>query len=307
MDETAADTEIHAAGCVLWRQAGGGREVALVHRPRHDDWSLPKGKCQPGEHVLRAAVREVAEETGMAVVLGRRLRSARYQANGGPKVVDYWAARPAVAGPQAAFVPNEEVDRLEWLPAAAARARMSYPHDVLVLDDFVSGPADTVPCILLRHATAGTKDAWRAGGHADLLRPLDAQGVRDAELIARILACYPGGTVISSPAERCLATVRPYAALEGLSIEVEPALAPRLAADAQPAWLLPAQQRVEKLIRDQVPTVACAHRENLPMLMNWVYGWLGAKAPEGPPLHKGSFWVLHIGGGAVAAAEQHHP
>ena len=145
MDDVAADGVIHAAGCVLWRPSDGvrgrDREVALVHRPRYDDWSLPKGKCQPGEHVLETAVREVAEETGVAVVLGRRLLSTSYQRDGRPKVVDYWAARPAAAGPQAGFVPNEEVDRLEWLPVAAARGRMSYARDHSVLDDFASGPA----------------------------------------------------------------------------------------------------------------------------------------------------------------------
>ena len=94
-------------------------------------------------------------------------------------------ASSATAGPLAGFVPNEEVDRLEWLPVAAARGRMSYSRDHSVLDDFASGPADTFPCILVRHAAAGTKSAWQAAGHADdLLRPLDAQGARDADLLA---------------------------------------------------------------------------------------------------------------------------
>jgi 8-oxo-dGTP diphosphatase len=87
--------KIPAAGAVLWRPGEQGPEVALVHRPRYDDWSFPKGKCLPGEHVLITAVREVTEETGIGVILGRRLRTVRYLSDGRPKQVDYWAARPA--------------------------------------------------------------------------------------------------------------------------------------------------------------------------------------------------------------------
>src|ERR1022692_3192383 len=188
MDDAAADNEIRAAGCVLWRPGARGAEIALVHRSRYDDWSLPKGKREPGEHVLETAVREVAEETGVVVVLGRRLRSTRYQRGERPKVVDYWAARPAAAGPLAGFVPNNEVDRLDWLPVPAARARLSYAPDADVLDAFVSGPVDTIACILLRHAAAGRKGTWPAD---DLLRPLDTQGLRDAEILAPPLRSLP--------------------------------------------------------------------------------------------------------------------
>src|ERR1039457_1929422 len=184
MDDAGADDEIRAAGCVLWRPGARGAEVALVHRSSCDDWSLPRGKREPGEHVLETAVREVAEETGVAVVLGRRLRSTRCQRRERPKVVDYWAARPAVAGPQAGVVPNSEVGLLWCWPGPEARARLSYARAADVLDDFAPGPADTVPCILLRHSGAGSKESWPGD---DLLRPLDAQGLRDAEGLARLL------------------------------------------------------------------------------------------------------------------------
>ena len=90
--------EIHAAGAVMWRAGEEGIETALVHRPRYDDWSFPKGKAFAGEHVLLTAVREVAEETGIRVALGRRLATTQYPTSGGPKRVDYWAARPASPG-----------------------------------------------------------------------------------------------------------------------------------------------------------------------------------------------------------------
>ena len=121
---------ILAAGCVLWRgTAGGGVEVALVHRPRYDDWSHPKGKLDPGETASAAARREVLEETGMRCELGQPLTTQRYPAPGGLKRVDYWLAR-ATGG---TFVPNSEVDALRWLPTGEAAERLTHPQDRLLL------------------------------------------------------------------------------------------------------------------------------------------------------------------------------
>jgi 8-oxo-dGTP pyrophosphatase MutT (NUDIX family) len=98
--------------------------VLLIHRERYNDWTFPKGKREPGEHVLATAVREVQEETGHRVVLGRPLGQIRYASSGYPKVVDYWAATIA-GGPGSCgggFTPNDEVDRIGWVPLAAAPA-----------------------------------------------------------------------------------------------------------------------------------------------------------------------------------------
>jgi 8-oxo-(d)GTP phosphatase len=288
--------EIGAAGAVIYGHSARGGEVGLVHRIKYDDWTFPKGKIEPGEHVLATAVREVAEETGIRVVLGRWLGRIRYDAGGRPKRVDYWAAR-AAAGSSTQFVANSEVDDLIWLPLEAARAKLTYQHDARLLTEFAAGSADTVPLILLRHASAGSKHSW-AGD--DLARPLDERGMADADLLAGLLFCFGRCRPISSAAERCVATVRPYAQRCGLEIAVEPALtvAPDSADSAATALAVQIAARAE-------PAVLCAHGENLVPMLVAICDYLGTEPPAGPHLGKGGFWVLHISGGALAGAEQY--
>ena len=303
MPDSQPAAEIRAAGAVLWRPAGRGAQVAVIHRPKYDDWSLAKGKLDAGEHVLQAAVREVAEETGIAVTLGLHLPPVRYLVDGQPKVVDYWAARVAAS---AVFVPNHEVDRLDWVALSQAPGRLSYDHDVALLAQFAAAPRPTVPVILIRHASAGSKSDWRKD---DELRPLDGRGKQQARMLAVLLGCFGAGRVLSSPAERCLGTVRPYAESIGVRVESVPELGllhtrPRKKGDAAEAaleqaaaWVAAGQDR---------PVVICAHRENLPVLLAAVCGQLGGQPPDGPPLRKGGFWVLHRAGGALAGTELHH-
>ena len=306
MADAPGGGEIRAAGALLWRPSGLGRrwrplervtQVALIHRPKYDDWTFPKGKRDPGEHVLLTAVREVAEETGLRIILGRPLTQARYDRSGRPKRVDYWVAQPVPGSPDS-FQANNEVDGLEWLPVPAARGRLSYPHDAEMLDEFAAAPADTVPFVVLRHASAGGKDTWKGD---DLDRPLDADGATESDLLAQLLSCYGTCRVISSAAERCVATVRPYAALTGAKLEVEPALAPSAVEDEPEAG--PAL--VTAAVAAGQPTVICAHRENIPPLLAAACAALGAAPPDGPTLRKAGFWVLHSAGGALVAAEQH--
>jgi 8-oxo-dGTP diphosphatase len=121
--------QVRASGGVVWRRTKEGAvEVALVHRPRYDDWSLPKGKLDRGEGWEDAAVREVEEETGLRCVIGEELEPVAYDdSKGRHKVVRYWLME--ARGDGAPFEPNDEVDELRWIPAPDAGAALSYPAD----------------------------------------------------------------------------------------------------------------------------------------------------------------------------------
>jgi 8-oxo-dGTP diphosphatase len=284
---------IKAAGAVAWRPRpdGGDIEVLLVHRKKYDDWSLPKGKAEPGEPLPLTGVREVFEEGGARLVLGRRLTSVRYQAGGRPKRVHYWAARVRdVAGDA---VPNSEVDQVAWVPAGQAKERVSYDHDRRVLKDFTSQSPDTAPLILLRHAKAVPKDEWDGD---DAGRPLDDAGRASAKALAPLLACFaPMARVISSAAVRCLDTVRPFAELTGAQVLAEQSL------HVQSPGTDPADSAaiITGAIAAGGAVVCCAHRENLPVLQAAVIGALGpplgARLPGdwGDTLPTPGFWVLH--------------
>jgi 8-oxo-(d)GTP phosphatase len=277
--------------------------VLLVHRPKYDDWSLPKGKLEPGEHVLLAAVREVAEETGLRVTLGRRLPPVHYLSDGVRKRVDYWAA--TAAGPPAEFVPNSEIDGIAWAAsqgAATSDIALTYDRDVATVAAALAGPSATTPLILLRHADAGHKSDWPGD---DMARPLDPQGELDARSLAPLLRCFGESRVLSAPAERCLATVRPYAAATGGAIEVEPAF--DVTSFDAGAAVADAEKAAATLAASADPVIICAHRENLPVLLAAACAELGAEPPAGGPLRKAEFLVLHRAEGRLIAAERYHP
>ncbi|MFI0449433.1 NUDIX domain-containing protein [Actinomadura sp. 6N118] len=299
-DVGEGDDVIRAAGALLWRDCPEGPEVALIHRPKYDDWSFPKGKLKHGEHILRAAVREVEEETGVVPRLGRRLPTSSYPKDGKTKRVDYWTARAALAGP---FEPNDEVDRLEWLPIVDAYERLSYSHDVDLLREFEAGPPDTWPLVILRHGSAGEKREWKG---PDELRPLDERGRAEASLLAGLLRSYGQARPISSATARCLETLLPYVRREGAKVVTEEAFTVGATSAEQ------ACERLLELVADGAPAIVCTHGEVVSDLITGLCKRLGEKVPDDPSLRKGSFWVAHIasdsaGEPTIAALERHAP
>lgn len=297
---------IHAGGAVLWRPGPDGPELALIHRPRYDDWSFPKGKTDAGEHIQHTAQREVFEETGYRMVLGRRLPTISYQVNGAPKRVRYWAGRavPEYAAGGGRFTPNAEVDRLAWLTPAEARMRLTRALDATVLDAFMAAPVQTIPIVLLRHGTAEHRSAehWPD----DRLRPLTAQGKAQAERLAPLLNGYGPLDIVSSPAARCLDTVRPYAGSRRVVIDVDPALsesAHEAAPQAAASW-------IRALVAEGRPTLVSTHRPVLDALLAAAIPPPGgadgpringrpwtrreAERVQNGKLATGSAWVLHV-------------
>ena len=141
IDASAEHEVVRAAGGIVLRLgAGGGWEVLLVHRQAHDDWTLPKGKLEPGEQLPACALREVEEETGLECERGRFVGEVEYlDRRGRPKVVTYFLMQP-IAGE---FAPNAEVDEVRWLPVARAVDALSYPHDRELLASVGSPLAST--------------------------------------------------------------------------------------------------------------------------------------------------------------------
>lgn len=285
-----------AAGCLVTRGHGAATEVLLIHRPKYDDWSLPKGKQEPGEHVLATAVREVHEESGLRVALRRPLPSRDYLADGQPKVVHYWRATVV---DDDGFVETKEVDAVAWLPIAeAARTATHAPDGALIAQALE--PAAT-PFLVLRHAKARKRAAWDG---PDRERPLDRNGVAQARRLVPMLAAYGVRAVHSSTAERCTATVLPYAERSGFAIIREPELTEE-AFEADPAAGL---ARSSALLADagktDTPAVLCGHRPVMPALLAELLQGSGLVGPT-DTMPTGSFVVVHINGADVVATEHH--
>ncbi len=287
-------TPVHAAGGLLWRPGPRDRaEVALVHRPRYKDWSLPKGKANRGETPPMTAHREVLEETGFRTVLGRRLTTVRYAVAAGPKQVEYFAAR-AVQGD---FVPNREVDKLRWLAPDDARELVSYEFDRAVLDTFERQPTTVSSVVLVRHARAGVRESWDG---PDDRRPLDTKGRRQAAALRLELAPFGPRAIISAPVQRCRSTVAGLAKDLGLTVQIEPTLGEE-AYREHPAG---ARRLLSGLGAAGEPVVVCSQGGVIPGVVKTLASRAELKiGSTGTP--KSAYWVLTFDGPELVQADSH--
>lgn len=285
---------IHAAGAVLWRPGPTGPEIAVIHRPKYGDWSLPKGKLDPGETPVVAAVREVAEETGLPCTLGRYLGHVTYPIPGHRllKRVDYWAAE-AAAGE---FTVNDEVDQLRWFPLDRVMDQLSYPMDRQVVRMFARLPARTDTVLLVRHAKAGKREQFDG---PDELRPLEPAGQQQAKALVPNLLAFGASGVHSADPLRCIQTVTPLAEQLNAEINCEPMFSEQGYDSAKGL----ARQRFLALVTDRGVPVVCSQGGVIPDLVGWLAERAGLTLPAARN-RKGSVWALSFAADRLVAA--HH-
>lgn len=277
-----------AAGVVAFRP---GRQVLVVHRPRYDDWSFPKGKVDPGEHLAATAVREAWEETGLHVRLGPALDEQQYKIAGGrAKVVAYWTARVVGDDDVAAYAANREIDEVAWVDLDKAVGLLTYDHDRTTLAQATRLRRRTAPIIVLRHGKARSRKSWRKD---DRRRPLLAIGTLQAERLVPVLSAYAVSRVVTSTSTRCVQTVTPFAHTTGWDLETTEALSEEDYTPAKVRRLLAAARAAGA---EGAGTVLCSHRPVLPVLLREL-------GMDDPHLAPGEMLVAHTRKGGVVAHE----
>lgn len=278
--------EISASGAVVLRGTAPAREVLVVHRPRYDDWSLPKGKVDPDEYLAVTAVREVREETGYRIRLQRQLTISKYPVNSGNKTVTWWQAELADPEPGPS---DDETDEVEWWPIEKAIAELNYPDEVAAITEALRTPTG-LPLLVVRHAKAMQRKSWH-GRDAD--RRLVERGRRQARALSGLLAAFGVNELVSSSSNRCMKTFVPYAARMGLEIEPVDALSEE-AAEAKPAGVPKAMAKIKaKALETGRPTAVCGHRPVLPAM----FELLGVKPRQ--VLKPGEVVVVSLEGDAA--------
>lgn len=280
---------IWAAGAAVYRMRSGRPEILLVHRPRYDDWSLPKGKLDRGESFKRCAERETAEESGVSGVVERPIGTVGYVTGAGNnKAVRYWLIR----GKDEEFAPNSEVDKIRWMRPKKAMEKVSYSRDEAIIRTASAMARDRRPgtIYLVRHAHAGNKKKWRK---TDAVRPISKKGHEQVDSLVTRLVRTPINRIISSPAMRCEQTVSPLAARLGLHVSPSK----RLRRDGSPDDVigLIAKNRGKRV-------VLCSHGETIGPLIEKLAADRAVDLRGPMEWPKGSVWVLSTRRGRIVAA-----
>jgi 8-oxo-dGTP diphosphatase len=286
-----------AAGAVCWRIVDGKVRILLVQRTQHKDVSLPKGKVDPGELLPQTAVREILEETGLSVGLGAPLGEVQYTIpSGRRKIVYYWSAEvDGHALETARFRPNDEIAGLEWVSISKARNRLTYPHDVDIVNTFAerwkAGRARTFAVIIVRHGKAVPAEAWDG---PDATRPLLLRGATQATAIAPGIAAYWPEKIMTSTAVRCVATITPLATLT----EIRPKEVAGISQDAFESDEATIAEILAKRMKAKRSVVLCSHGPVIPEIVRELASL--THTPHTPDvgsmasLSTGEFSVLHV-------------
>ncbi|MBF4461705.1 MULTISPECIES: NUDIX hydrolase [unclassified Rathayibacter] len=305
---------VYAAGAVCWRLIEGRPHILVIHRPHRRDVSLPKGKVDQGESLPETAVREIREETGLAVALGVPLGSTEYTLpNGRPKTVYYWAARVTEKAVLASdFVPNGEVEALEWVTPKRARSYLTYPHDVAIVEEFsriaARGALETFAIVVLRHAKAVPASSWDG---RDSTRRLTKRGEAEAGAAGRAVAAWRPRRLVTSTAKRCRATVAPLSAALKRPVRLSEAISQ----EAHERGTADVRALVGKRVRARKSTVLCSHRPVIPEILREIAlataTPIGSYLDEAAALPTGGFAVVHLSsrhpGSGIVAIETHSP
>jgi 8-oxo-dGTP diphosphatase len=284
---------IRAAGALLWREIAAGEiEIALVHRPRYHDWSLPKGKIDENETALACAYREVFEETGIKARFTRQLGSVEYEDNGAQKRVKYWAAQ-ALGAPD--FLANEEVDQLLWLKPSDSIELATHQSDKQIIERFleIGGPTDTL--IILRHTKALERGDWDGD---DSLRTLDENGHAQAQSLIEHLAPFAIDEIYSSDFTRCVQTVSPLGQSRGLVVSKVPSLN-EATFESDPERSI---SFANALKQDERNILICSHNPVIPTMLR---GILNTKLRNKDliKLEPGDAWLVHRVKGEIVALD----
>jgi 8-oxo-dGTP diphosphatase len=296
MVKTSAGKKVAAAGTVVLRPVADGEpEVLLVHRPRYNDWSLPKGKIDPDEYLAGCAVRETLEESAVDVRLGVPLDQITYPVNGGMKTVSYWRAHAVSEG---VHKPNEEVDEVLWLPASEAMELVTYDDERPLITQALELPGATTPLVIVRHGKAMLRANWTG---RDRARTLNERGRRQSRLLVPLLEAFGVGRLASSSAVRCMRTLQPYAKAHRLEVDGWSTLTEEEGEKSPKAVTTLTKRLAKQAVETGVPLAICGHRPVLPLMLEA----LGIPAQ---PLQPGAAIVAHLDpSGSVVAVEVHKP
>lgn len=281
---------IKAAGGLVFRESSKGKlKVLLAHRPRYDDWSLPKGKADKGETPEETALREVREETGFLCRIVAPLGITRYRVKNGVKEVHWFAMRPLPGS--RGFRKNNEVDGVRWLNRKQARALCDYEADRrLIQDSDLRGLSRTGTLYLMRHATAGDRNKWEG---VDAVRPLTKKGRRQSAALVKRLADAGIEKIYTSPYLRCVQTVEPLGEAIGAKPIEHDALAEGPDIDA-------AYDLADSLVGYNA--VLCTHGDVIPAVINRMM-WAGLTLESRFYCSKGSIWEVGLEGGRFTTAK----